>query len=68
MKNRQYDLPSGSVGKELVGLLAEEVTKLGRGEEKSKRLIVFLVIILQKDGMVKKVGDVRRLLKKRIEL
>ena len=67
LKCQHYDLPGGAVGREFVSLLSEEMSSLSRGEAKSERLIVFLVVMLQRDGLVKKGSDVRRLLKRRID-
>ena len=65
---RQYDLPGGSVGREFVSLLSEEVSKLANGEFRSERLVVFMSVLLQRDPLVKKGADVRRLLRRRMDL
>ena len=62
--NCQYDPPGGAVGRSLVDLLSEEVTLLGRGRVKSECLIVFLIVLLQHNEMVRKGADIRRLLKR----
>ena len=56
-----YDLPGGSIGKEFVGLLADEIRVLCNSLVKSERLIVFCGLLLQRDNMVKKGSDIRRL-------
>ena len=66
-KCQQYDLPGGAIGREFVSLLSEEVSRLASSEVKSERLIVFTVVMLQRDAMVKKGSDVRRLLKRRMD-
>ena len=38
-----------------------------RGEVKSDCLIVLLAVILQRDAMVNKTGDIKRLLKRRMD-
>ena len=62
-----YDLPGGSIGKEFVGLLADEIRVLCNSLVKSERLIVFCGLLLQRDNMVKKGSDIRRLLKRRMD-
>lgn len=56
------------MGREFVDLLAEEITLLCKGNETSERLIVFLAVILQHDTIVTKTIDIRRLLRRRIDL
>ena len=66
-KCQQYDLPGGAIGREFVSLLSEEVSRLASSEVNSERLIVFTVVMLQRDAMVKKGTDVRRMLKRRMD-
>ena len=66
-KWRHYNLPNGTVAKELIDLLAHEVTQLHSGATRSERLIVFLGLMLHRDEMVKKGQDIRRLLARRIQ-
>ena len=66
-KCHQYDLLGGAMGREFVSLLSEEVSRLASSEVKSGRLIVFMVVLLQRDVMVKKGTDVRCLLKRRMD-
>ena len=67
IRGQQYDLPGGSVGREFVNLLTNEVSMLSRGEAISERLFVFCGVVLQRDSMVKKGTDIRRLLKRRMD-
>ena len=67
IKSHHYDLPSGAVGREFVDLMAEEVTLLNKGSATSEHLIVFISVMLQRDTMIRKGVDIRRLLKRRIE-
>ena len=60
-------MPGGSVGRELVNLLTNEVSMLSREEAISERWIVFCGVVLQRDSMVKKGTDIRRLLKRRMD-
>ena len=63
LKCQHYDLPGGATGREFVSQLSEEVSRLARGECRSERLIVYLAVMMQKDALVKKAADIRRLLK-----
>ena len=67
-RSRHYDLPGGSVGREFVSLLSDEVALLSNGSFVSERLIVLIGVILQWDTMVVKGTDIRRLLKHRMEM
>ena len=62
-----YDLPGGNVGKEIVGFLANEISMLTEKRVNSERFIIFCRIALQRDRLVEKGSDVRRLLKRRID-
>ena len=68
LKNVQYDLPNSAVGREFVNLLSDEISSLSQGDVKSERVIVFLAVLLQRDTLVRKASDVRRLLKRRFDL
>ena len=68
LKSQLYDLPGGAVGREFVSLLTGEVTILSRGEAKSECLIVCMNVMLQRDAMVRRGADIRRLLKRRMEM
>ena len=68
VRGNHYDLPGGAIGRHFVDLLSDEVCSLSRGAFKSERLIVFLSVMLQRDIMVKKGTDVRRLLSRRMSL
>ena len=63
-----YILPGGSIGRQYVDILAEEVTYLAGGHYPSERVLVFSSVILQRDLMVRKGADVCRLLERRFEL
>ena len=62
-----YDLPGGAVGREFIDILTQEVSMLCRVRVRSERFIVFIGIMLQRDNMVKKGCDIRRLLRRRIQ-
>ena len=62
-----YDLPGGNVGKDFVGLLADEISMLTEKRVNSERFIIFCRVVLQRDRMVKKGDDVCLLLKRRID-
>ena len=61
-----YVLPDGPVGRRYVDLLTEEVQHLVVGNFPSERVLVFSSVILQRDQMVCKGADIRRLLNRRI--
>ena len=63
-----YDLPSGNVGKEFVGVLAEEIKLVSERAFCSERVIVFCRVLLQRDRMVKKGCDIRLLMKRRFDV
>ena len=67
---RHYLLPGGSVGRKYVDRLTEEVLHLVAVNFPSERLIVFSSLMLQRDRnvIVKKVCDIRRLLERRLTL
>ena len=66
--NSQYILPSGAVGKEFLRVLAEEVRSVESGKEISERMLVFVPMVLQKDGMVKQGQDIKRLISGRLTM
>lgn len=68
LSRKQYDLPSGCVGREFVDELTTEVANLTQGTYTSERLLVFCSVILQRDFSVRKAIDIRRLLKRRLTL
>ena len=63
-----YILPGGSIGRKYVDVLTEEVSHLAAGNYPSERVLVYSSVILQRDRMVRKGADVRRLLERRIML
>ena len=65
---RRYDLPGGAVGRRFVDLLMREVGLVADLKEQSERLIVFQAVVLQKEPLMKKSADVRRLLTRRMDL
>ena len=61
-----YILPGGAVGCHYVALLFEEVQHFAVGNYPSERVLVFSAVILQCDRMVRKGGDVCRLIERRL--
>ena len=57
-----YILPGGPTGRRYFDLLTEEVQHLGVGNYPSERVLVFSSVILQRDRMIRKGADIRRLL------
>ena len=68
MQGKIYDLPGGAVGRKYVDLLSQEVSHVSVGNYPADRLIVFSAVMLQKDRMVKKSADVRRVLERRMSM
>ena len=58
MSGRQYDLPGGAVGSEFVDLLTTEVWLLTDNSAISDRLMMFCLVILQRNHMVRVGSDV----------
>ena len=55
-------MPGGPVGRRYVDLLTEEVQNLAVGNFPSERVLIFSSVMLQRDRMVRKGADIRRLL------
>ena len=66
-KNCHYDLPTGSVGKDYVALLSSKIDLLAQGSVRSERVLVFLLAVLQRDPMVRRGTDIRRLLARHLQ-
>ena len=62
-----YDLPSGNISKQFVGLLADEIMMLSKRSVCSERVLVYCRVILQRDQMIKMGSDIRLLVKRRLE-
>ncbi len=65
---RRYDLPGGNVGRKFIDSLSKEVELVADQKGCSERMIVFQVIILQKEILVKKTADIRRVIQRRLQL
>ena len=63
-----YLLPGGSIGRKYIDVLTEEISHLAAGNYPSERVLVFSSVMLQRDRMVRKGADIRRLLDRRIKL
>jgi hypothetical protein len=68
LKGKLYHVPGGSVGGQYVDLLSSEISHLASGNFPSERLLVFSGVCLQCSRMVKKGLDIRRVLKRRMEM
>ena len=65
---RQYHLPNGNVGRKFVEMLADEIDRVAEKKSNSERLIVFQVLILQREMLVFKSLDIRRLIGRRLKM
>ena len=63
-----YDIPRGPIGRHYIDILCVELQHLIYGNYPSERLITFSSVILQRDKMIKKVSDVKRLLDRRLSM
>lgn len=61
-----YDLPQGSVGREFVRLLADEISMLARKLVSSERVMVLCRVILQRNYEVKRGSDICITLERRL--
>ena len=68
LQGKVYDLPGGAVGRKYVDLLSEEISHLSVGNFPADRVIVFSALMLQRDRMVKKTADIRRVLERRMSM
>ena len=67
---RRYDLPNGNVGRKFVETLRirNEIELMADKKANSERLIVFQILVLQREALVSKTGDIRRLISRRLEM
>ena len=68
LQNRLYIIPGGAVGRRYVGVLSDEVKHTAIGNYPSDRLVVFSAVMLQRDKMIRKVRDIRKLLVRRLDM
>lgn len=68
LSRKQYDLPSGSISREFVAILSDEVDSLTNKQTTSERVITFSAVVLQRDNQVKKASDIRKLIKRRLQM
>jgi len=68
LKGRVYRLPGGIVGREFTNLLADEYDLLASAIHTSERVSMFGKLILQKDKNIRKAPDIKRLLKRRMQM
>lgn len=67
LSGKQYDLPNGSTPKAFIHTLAEEIEALSRNEYPSKRLVISISVILQRNPILKQTKDIRTLLSQRLQ-
>ena len=68
LRGRVYRVPGGSVGREFASLLAHEYDLLSTSQQKSEKPSMFGKLILQKDKNIRKSPDIRRLVKRRMNM
>ena len=64
---RQYSLPSGSIGRDVVRRLATEIKGVRNRDLNFERVIVFMVVILHKVDHVHSSSVIRRLVESRLQ-
>ena len=68
LQGRHYDLPEGAIGRQYVDMLNEEVSQVAAGNYSTDHLIVFSSFMLQRDRMIRKGVDIRRVLERRMKM
>uniref|UniRef100_A0A8D9B3J6 C2H2-type domain-containing protein n=1 Tax=Cacopsylla melanoneura TaxID=428564 RepID=A0A8D9B3J6_9HEMI len=68
LKGRQYSLPQGAIGRQFVSQLTDEINDLVSNNAVSEKVLFYCSTMLQRDKMITKGIDVRRLLKKRLDM
>ena len=66
LKGKLYHVPGGSVGRKYVEQLSLEVSYLAAGNFPFERLMVFSAVVLQRNRLVRKGSDIRRVLERRL--
>ena len=65
---RRYDLACGAAGMRFVDLLSQEVKLVADKQEHSEQMVLFKMLMLQKELLIKKSADIRRLMTKRMDM
>lgn len=68
LKGRQYILPQGSVGRQFVDTLANEIQAVANRLNPSEKIFFLCSTVLQRDKMIKNGSDIRRLIKRRLDM
>lgn len=66
LQGKIYDVLGSAVGRKFVGLPSEEISCLSVATFSADRVIVFSLLILQRDQMIKKSADIRSVLERRM--
>ena len=64
LQGRHYDLPGGAIGRQYGDMLTEEVSQVAAGNYAADHLIVFSSLMLQRDRIIRKGVDMRRVLER----
>ena len=68
LQRKHYDLSGGAAGRRYVDMLSEEVSHVAAGNYSSDGLVVFSSLMLQKDRMIRKGVDIRRVLEQQMKM
>jgi hypothetical protein len=66
LTGKQYNLPNGNIPIHFITLLTKEVESLSKKEFPSERLLVYVLVMLQRDKQVRRAKDIRILLNQRL--
>ena len=68
LQGKLYDFPGGAIGRQYVDSLTEEVSQVAAGNYSADCLFVFSSLMLQRDRMIRKAADIRRVLERHMKM
>lgn len=68
LRGKLYSLPGGAIAKEFINVYDGEVSSFAEGLKTSESFVCFPSLIMQKDKNVKKTCEIRKLLKRRLQM